>query len=100
MSDVLLPPGLTPDPSTFDLVVQEPEPELRDAEEESVVFDQDAEPDEPEQETYDPSAHTVEDVKLHVTENPQERDAILEAEEAGKNRSTLIDWLVSFQPGG
>lgn len=42
---------------------------------------------------YDPGAHSVEDVKTHVTAHPDQRDAVYDAEVAGKARSTLLDWL-------
>lgn len=43
--------------------------------------------------SYDPSAHTVDDVKVYVTDHPEERGAILAAEETGKARTSLLDWL-------
>jgi len=43
-----------------------------------------------EPETYDPGDHTVADVETYAAEHPDEREAILAAERAGKNRSTLI----------
>lgn len=48
--------------------------------------------------TYDPGDHTVTDVKEWVTAHPDQRDAVLDAEEAGKNRSTLIQWLLNQEP--
>ena len=44
---------------------------------------------------FDPGAGTIDDVKAHVEANPDQRGAVLEAEKAGKNRSTLVDWLAS-----
>jgi hypothetical protein len=44
-------------------------------------------------EGFDPADHTVDDVKAYVGEHPGERQAILDAETAGKNRVTLVDWL-------
>ena len=43
--------------------------------------------------SYDPADHTVDNVKLHVEKHPDELEAVLQAETAGKNRSTLVDWL-------
>ena len=43
--------------------------------------------------TYDPGEHTVDEVKEYVGDNPDQRDEVLAAEQAGKNRSTLVDWL-------
>jgi hypothetical protein len=42
---------------------------------------------------FDPAAHTVAEVEEYVEEHPDEVAAILELEEAGKNRSTLISYL-------
>lgn len=47
----------------------------------------------PASEPYDPGAHTVAEVKAHVTEHPDEAEAILAAEYAGQARITLIEWL-------
>lgn len=46
-------------------------------------------------EGFDPAAHTVVEVEEYVTDHPDERTAILEAESAGKNRTTLIEWFAS-----
>ena len=40
-----------------------------------------------------PGRATVAEVKAYVEANPDELDAVLAAETAGKNRSTLVDWL-------
>jgi len=42
---------------------------------------------------YDPGDFTVAEVQTYVTDHPAERAAVLAAEEAGKARSTLIEWL-------
>lgn len=42
---------------------------------------------------FDPAAHTVDEVKAYADEHPEEIEELLEAEEAGKNRITLVDWL-------
>lgn len=47
--------------------------------------------------TYDPGDYTVEEVKEYVTDNPDQADEVLAAEQAGKNRTTLTDWLESQQ---
>lgn len=39
---------------------------------------------------FDPADWTVAEVEAHLAEHPDERDAILAAERAGKNRSTLV----------
>lgn len=44
-------------------------------------------------ETYDPGEHTVDEVKEYVGDNPDQTDEVLAAEQAGKNRSTLVEWL-------
>ena len=43
--------------------------------------------------TYDPGAYTVDEVKQYVTENPDEAEAVYEAEKAGKNRTSLTSWM-------
>ena len=45
--------------------------------------------------SYDPSEHTVEEVKSYVTDHPKERANVLAAEEDGKARVTLVEWLDS-----
>jgi hypothetical protein len=47
------------------------------------------------EEVYDPGAYTVADVQAYVTEHPDELDAIYAAEQSGKARSTLLDWLAA-----
>ena len=42
---------------------------------------------------YDPGAHTVDEVLAYAADHPDEVNAIAAAEEAGKNRSTLLDRL-------
>jgi hypothetical protein len=59
-------------------------------------------PPEPEPEIqvgYDPGAHTVQEVEDFVNENPDQRDDILAAEQAGKDRVTLVSWLENFTTG-
>ena len=48
---------------------------------------------EPEEESFDPGDHTIDEVKEYVTAHAEEVEAVLEAESAGKNRVTLVDWL-------
>ena len=43
-----------------------------------------------------PSAHTVDEVKAYVEANPDYLTEILEAEQEGKARVTLIEWLDTF----
>lgn len=42
---------------------------------------------------YDPGEHTVAEVQEYVNANPDQTDAVREAEAAGKARVTLLDWL-------
>lgn len=42
---------------------------------------------------YDPADYTVEDVKAYVEDHPDEAAAVLDAERAGSDRSTLVSWL-------
>ena len=41
----------------------------------------------------DPGNATVAEVQAYVEEHPDRAEAVLEAETAGKNRSTLVNWL-------
>jgi hypothetical protein len=45
---------------------------------------------------YDPGDYTVDEVKSHVEAFPDSVETVLAAEEAGRNRSTLVSWLESF----
>lgn len=47
---------------------------------------------------FDPDDHTVAEVEAYVADHPDERDDILAAERAGKNRSTLIAALETDEP--
>jgi hypothetical protein len=49
--------------------------------------------DAPVVEQYQPSLHTVDEVKDYVGTHPDELEAVLALEEIGKKRSTLIAWL-------
>jgi len=42
---------------------------------------------------YDPAAHTVAEVEEFLADHPDEAQAIYDAEVAGKNRVTLVEWL-------
>lgn len=56
----------------------------------------------PPTEEYDPGDHTVSEVQQYVTDNPDELEAVYEAEVANKNRSTLVTWLEEqfpYDPG-
>jgi hypothetical protein len=41
----------------------------------------------------DPDAFTIAQIEEWVADNPDEVDAVLAAEVAGKNRTTLVAWL-------
>jgi len=47
---------------------------------------------------YDPGAYTVDEVKAYVAEHPDELDATYSAEQSGKARTTLLDWLAAQEP--
>ena len=47
-------------------------------------------------EDFDPAAHTVDEVKAYVEAYPDYAPDILEAEQDGKNRVTLVEWLDNF----
>jgi hypothetical protein len=49
--------------------------------------------DDDEEDVFDPGAHTVAEVEAYVDDNPDEVDAVLAAEKAGKNRVTLVEAL-------
>lgn len=42
---------------------------------------------------FDPGDHTVAEVEAYVDEHPEEADRILDLEEEGKNRTTLVTFL-------
>jgi hypothetical protein len=48
-------------------------------------------PEEPD--VYDPGDYTVAEVEAYVEAYPDQLEEVLDAEEAGKNRSTLVAWL-------
>lgn len=50
-------------------------------------------PSEPSEAGFDPGEHTVYDVLVHVDAYPEQAADILEAEQAGKNRVTLVTAL-------
>lgn len=52
---------------------------------------EDTEPEdtEPEVDAFDPSEHTAAEVNDYIEANPDEGDAVIEAERAGKNRKTI-----------
>lgn len=39
---------------------------------------------------YDPGAHTVSEVLQYIADNPEEEEAVLAAEAAGKNRASIV----------
>jgi hypothetical protein len=53
----------------------------------------DPEPDGDGDGAFDPGEHTVAEVEAYAAEHPDELDAIIAAESAGKNRSTLLTAL-------
>jgi hypothetical protein len=44
---------------------------------------------------FDPGDHTVAEVEQYVADHPDQREAVLDAELAGKNRTTLVGSLES-----
>lgn len=76
---------------------EEPPPEEAPPEED--VYDPDADKVDYQVEVgYDPAAHTVTEVIGYVEDNPDQLDDILAAEQAGKNRVTLLTHLESMRP--
>ena len=57
----------------------------------------DSEPLDPSGLDYDPGDYNVNEVKAYVEANPETVGAILELEDNGKKRPTLLDWLVDFE---
>lgn len=49
---------------------------------------------------YNPADHTVAEVKEHVSENPDDAEAVLAAEREGKDRSSLVEWLTDHNASG
>ena len=45
------------------------------------------------QDGFDPADHTVAEVEEYVDANPDQQAAVLDAEKAGKNRTTLVEPL-------
>lgn len=63
-------------------------------EEEKDVKDSDGDKAETNTETkdeFDPKDHTVDEVKEHLEKNPEDKDRVLKAEKAGKNRSSITE---------
>ena len=73
--------------------VDEPPPPVEQPPEASPGSTPEPEPEpdpEPEPEpAYDPSQYGVEAVNQHLAENPDQRDAVIAAERAGKNRKGI-----------
>jgi len=44
---------------------------------------------------FDPSEHNIEDIKKYVGDNPGEVQRVYDLEVAGKNRTSLVDWLLA-----
>jgi hypothetical protein len=61
----------------------------------SVVWDEDAPDPVDESAPFDPSGHSIADVKTYVEAHPDETQAIYDAESEGKARSSLLDWLTA-----
>lgn len=49
--------------------------------------------DAPVEAAFDPSGHTISEVKAYLANHADQREAVLAAEHEGKARTTLIDWL-------
>ncbi len=61
----------------------------------SVVWDEDAPDPTSGDEAFDPGKNTFDQVKAYVNDHPDQVQAVYDAEVAGKNRSSLLDWLTS-----
>lgn len=62
----------------------------------AVVWDEDApDPVVETTEAFDPSDHSVADVKAYIDEHPDETQRVYDAESEGKARSSLLDWLTA-----
>lgn len=44
---------------------------------------------------FDPSTRTIDQVKAYVNDHPDQVQAVYDAEVAGKNRTSLLDWLTA-----
>ena len=49
------------------------------------------------EDAYDPGDYTVAEVQAYVRDHPDERETVLDAETAGKNRVTLVSWLEELE---
>lgn len=47
--------------------------------------------------SFDPAGHTVTEVQAYVEANPAALDAVYAAEQAGRARVTLLDWLAGLE---
>lgn len=86
------------DPNTGAEVPEFTEEEASDAkalETEAVNLNEESseEGDTSEDGAYDPSQHSVDEVLAYVEENPDQKDAVLQAEESGKNRKGVTTAL-------
>lgn len=83
--------GVEGDEAMEQPIVDQPDPAEETPDEEPAA-------DEPPAEDagYDPADHTVAEVQDHVDANPDEAQGILAAEQANRNRSTLVSWLQDF----
>lgn len=59
----------------------------------SVVWDEDAPDPVVEETAFDPTGHSIADVKAYIGEHPDDVQRVYDAELAGKNRTSLLDWL-------
>lgn len=57
----------------------------------SVVSDEDAAP--ANDDTFDPTGHTIDEVKQYISDNPDDVQRVYDLEAEGKARSTLLEWL-------
>lgn len=76
------------EPEVEEEVVEDDEPVEEESDEES-----DETADEEETGGYNPSEYSVDEVLAYVDAYPDERDAVLQAEKAGKNRKGIVDKL-------
>lgn len=83
--------GLPPDVvrTSSDSLFYVPEEVASEAGLHSVKPDEEEDSSEP----YDPADSGVAEVKAYVQEHPDTAPAVLEQERAGKDRSTLVEWL-------
>lgn len=90
--ETLTHPHTTPDDgSKPDMPEGYEDAELPSAEQPELPFDENPEPPESLEETYDPAEHNVDAVQEYIAEHPEQKDEVLAMERAGRGRKGLLE---------